>query len=283
MDGVGLGSVLGVTTKRFRVLGAATAAIFAAALLTSCVVWDGEPGPSFTPSQSPTAEASPQTPCLATVVYPNLPVWELNAELPIVGASPEYVQAEVGVIRGTADCGLEMQARAAARDCPVPVAPSTETLDAMLGSTPDAVTASEFDRGSTAAISELVTGRTTDGGGYQYRLSAWHYPDKAAAQASQVPELVRTCTGSTTQQFGPVTAQTLYDGDEPYLIAFVDGSTAYLIESIHNKAPDGTITKIAHTPTGLLPSDAMSVIANWWLHYGAEPIDAPDETESSAT
>ena len=176
-----------------------------------------------------------------------------------------------------------MQARATARDCPLPVAPSTETLDTMLGTTPDAVTASEFDRGSTAAISELVTGRTTDGGGYQYRLSAWQYPSKTAAEESQIPELVRTCTGSSTQQFGSVTAEALYDGDEPYLIAFVDGSTAYLIESIRNEAPDGTVTKIADTPTGLLPSDAMSVITKWWLHYGAQPVEPPEETGSSAT
>lgn len=278
-----MGSVLGVTTTRLRAWGAAAAVILGAASLTACASWNNEPWPGFTPSQSPTAQADHETPCLAAVVYPNLPVWELNADLPIVGASPEYVQAEVGVIRGTADCGLEMQARAAARDCPVPVAASPETLDSMLGSTPDAVTASEFDRGSTAAISELVTGRTADGGGYQYRLSAWQYPDEAAAHASQVPELVETCTGSTIQRFGTVKARALYEGDEPYLIAFIDDATAYLIESIRNEAPDGTITKIADTPTGLLSSRAMSTIVEWWLHYGAQPLDASEGTGIAAT
>lgn len=215
-------------------------------------------------------------------MYPDLPVWELNAELPIGGVSPEYIQAEVGVIRGTADCGIGMQARALPRDCPVPRAPSTATIDSMLGTTPDAITTSEFLRGSTAAISELVTGRTSDGGGYQYRLSAWQYPNDEVARSSQVPDLVRTCTGAVSQHLVATDAVVLYDGEEPYLLAFVDGSTSYLIESIRNEAPDGSVTRIADTPTGLLPADAIDVIGDWWLQYGARPIVSSSAVSASA-
>ena len=52
-------------------------------------------------------------------------------------------------------------------------------------------------------------------------------------------------------------------------------------ERWHNEAPDGAITRITDTPTGLRPSDAVSVLTTRWMDYGAQPIEAAGQGEGS--
>lgn len=263
---------------RVRKMAMRTAAILVVLLvgagLVGCTTWPIRAALDPTPSVAPQA-GTDLAPCLDQLSYPNLPVWDLNASLPIEGVAIEYIQSELGMSRGD-DCSATPGIRAFPRECPVWSAPSEVTIDAMLGSTPDEVTTTEFARGSTAAITETVTGHTTDGGGFQYRMSSWQYPSAEAAAGSLIPELVAACTGAVHETVDGVDRVAVYDGAEPYLIAFVSGATSYLIESIRNVTPDGTAARIRDTPTGLLPATAMKAIQEWWTSYGTTVLPSPE-------
>ena len=261
---------MSVHTHPLRAAGASVLAI-AGLALAGCTVF---PLDTVAPDPDPTGSsaAGEPTPCLNTINYPELPVWELNASLPIAGVSLEYTQYELGVTRGS-DCSGGPRAVAVERACPVWTAHAEQTVDAMLDSSPDTVTLTEFARGSTAAITETVTGRTDDGGSFQYRMTAWQYPSADDAKQSIVPQLVEACTGATRETVGGVDRVAVYEGTEPHLVSFVDGDVSYLIESIRNISPDGTVAAISDTPSGLLPVSAIADIQAWWIRYGATHLD----------
>jgi hypothetical protein len=210
------------------------------------------------PTSDPTTLWSPG-PCLGEVSYPELPVWELNAALPVDGVAIEYVQYEFAVGRGPGSCsGSGVQPVDA--ECPVQTSPAELTLDVMLGYNPDELTVSEYALGATGAIRELVTGHSANDGFFQYRMAAWHYDSQDAAEQTKIIDIVEACDGAI--QDGAQVA--VYEGDEPHRIAYLAGENVYLIESIRSIAPDGRVAHIDDTASGLLPAEAIAMIREWW-------------------
>jgi len=241
-------------------------ALLLAVVLSGCSTV-GDPAPTVEQPDSPSRSAAkPQAgACLGDVDYPELPVWDLNQELPITGdVTPEYIQSEIAVRRGTGPCPVTHLP--VDRSCEPWEGTSEMTVDAMLGSTPDEVTMVEFSRGATMAITETVNGSLADGGSFQYRMSAWRFADSADPQNSQILDLVAGCREA---EVGPDRV-TVTTGAEPHRIAYREDRTVYLIESIRHVRPDGTVSRIDETASGLLPSSAMEYIERWWTaHAGA--------------
>jgi hypothetical protein len=222
----------------------------AVAVLAGCTV---APAPTSDPtSWSP-------GPCLGEVSYPDLPVWELNETLPIKGVGIEYVQVELAVERGTGSCSAP-RVQPVEGECPVLTSRSEQTMDVMLGFTPDELTMSEFGLGAVGAISETVTGHADDDGVFQYRMTAWLYESDDDAVQTKIIDIVAACDGALRD--GDEVA--VYEGDEPHRVAYRAGDTVFLIESIRNIAPDGSVARIGDTPSGLLPAEAIATIREWW-------------------
>ena len=231
-------------------IGRALLVVAGAALLAGCTaapVPTSDP-PSWTPG-----------PCLGDVSFPDLPVWELNETLPIDGVAIEYIQYELAVDRGPGSCsGSRVQPIEG--DCPVQTSRAENTMDVMLGYTPDELTNAEFELGATGAITETVTGHSANDGVFQYRMTAWHYESDDAAEGTKILDIVGECEGAIRD--GDEVA--VYEGDEPHRIAYRAGDTVFLIESIRNIAPDGSLAHIDDTASGLLPAEAIATIREWW-------------------
>jgi hypothetical protein len=208
-------------------------------------------------------------PCLGNVSYPELPVWELNEALPVEGVTIEYVQSELAVARGPGSCSAS-QVHPIEAACPVQTSRAEDTMDVMLGYSPDELTISEFELGATGAITETVTGHAANGGVFQYRMTAWHYDSQAAAEKTKIIDIVGACDGATRD--GEEVA--VYEGDEPHRVAYRAGDTVYLIESIRNIAPDGSVARIDDTATGLLPANAIATIREWWTTRASDHYDS---------
>jgi hypothetical protein len=244
-----------------KALGSAVATLVALATLAGCTAAEA-------PSPEPSPTSSAGEPCLGEVTYPDLPVQELNAKLPIAGVLDDFVQYELAIKRGAGACA-EPIAETAQRSCPLLQSTSENTADVMLDRSPDRVTEAEFARGATQALSETVTGRTVDGGAFQYRVTAWRYGDPDTARDSFVTDLVGLCEGSVKATFGGVEAIAVYAGDEPRLVTWSKGSVVMLYESIENVAPNGVVGRITDTDSGLLPDDAVALIHDWWTEHAA--------------
>ncbi len=216
-------------------------------------------GCTAAPAPTPDPTAWSPGPCLGDVSFPDLPVWELNETLPVEGVGIEYVQVELAVARGPGSCSAP-RVQPVESDCPVMTSRSEQTIDAMLGFTPDELTMSEFALGATGAISETVTGRAVGDSVFQYRMTAWHYESDDDAAQTKILDIVAACDGAIRD--GDEVA--VYEGDEPHRVAYRAGDTVYLIESIRNIAPDGSVAHIDDTASGLLPAEAVATIRVWW-------------------
>jgi hypothetical protein len=224
-----------------------------------------------TAAPAPTSDPTSWSPgpCLGDVSYPELPVWELNEALPVDGVTIEYVQSELAVARGPGSCSAS-QVQPIEGECPVQTSRAEDTMDVMLGYSPDELTIAEFELGATGAITETVTGHAANGGVFQYRMTAWHYTSDDAAEKTKIIDIVGACDAAV--RHGAEVA--VYEGDEPHRVAYRAGDTIYLIESIRNIAPDGSVAHIDDTASGLLPADAIATIRDWWTtrvsdHYGS--------------
>lgn len=240
-------------------------AALVAVLLSGCTATSA-PDPNVTPT------AAIKQPCLGEVGFPGLPVWELNAELPVANVGPEYIQYELAVERGPGTCA-DTDTSHLSYGCAVQTGPAEQTIDEMLGRSPDDLTASEFANGATAAITETVTGRTSTGGAFQYRMTAWHFPTEAETEASHIIAIVAGCDGAVVDRMADLAL--VFDGDEPHVLAYREGSEVFLVESIRNLAPDGSVASIDDTESGLLPVAAVQTIREWWTAHASDYFDSP--------
>lgn len=229
----------------------------------------------------PAADTKPPAPCLGRLSFPGLPLQKLNLSLPVHGIRPDYTQYEVATDRGSGPC--DEPGPVARHICPLLVSRSEDTISRQLGGTPEQITEFEFARGATASLLELVTGRTADHGAFQYRVTAWHHPDEA--EESYVIRAVEACQGMTRSSVSGAKAPTLFDGHEPYLVAYRSGPDVFLIESIRNVEFDGSVSRIRETDSGLLPGAAIKRVRAWWTAQAAayfaehdgrhEPLSVP--------
>jgi hypothetical protein len=226
------------------------------AALTGCV---GESTPNVT-------DAAAAGACLGDVFYPGLPVEQLTRSLPVRDVTAEFVQTELGVLRGPGPC-VAPAPRPLARDCPVVESRSEDTIGVMLDRSSDDLTAGEFTLGATIALTELVTGRTADGSAFQFRMSAWN------GLETNVLDIVTACNGSVVERVGGIDRVAVYTGDEPHIVAFQMNECVFLIESIRGVAPDGSVARIPDTASGLLSTAAIGRIQEWWVHYASGVFD----------
>lgn len=196
--------------------------------------------------------------------YPGLPVEELTRALPVRGVSQEFIQTELGVVRGSGAC-VDSGHPPLERECPVLESRSEDTIGVMLDRSPDELTTGEFAAGATVALTELVTGRTDDGSVFQFRMSAWYAGDSTA-----VLDIVAACAGAVQEQVDGIDRVAVYEGSEPHIVAFRSGPDVFLIESIRSIAPDGAVARIADTASGLLSFEAIGRIQAWWVAYAGE-------------
>ncbi|MGN6502388.1 MAG: hypothetical protein ACTHKX_05720 [Pseudolysinimonas sp.] len=237
--------------------GLAVAAVVALMAVSGCAAVEPR-----SPVPSPTSAAS--GPCLGEVTYPDLPVQELNATLPVAGVLDDFVQYELEIERGSGPCA-EPTAETSTRACPLLQSTAENTADVMLDRSPDSVTEAEFSRGATRALSETVTGRTADGGTFQYRMTAWRYEEPDAARDSFVAHLVGLCEGAVDTTFADTAATAVYAGDEPRLVTWSDGERACgdRVGRGHRAGVTAHTTASPHTPpsTPATPSSAPGTSA----------------------
>lgn len=256
-------------TARMAIVGALT-------ILVGCTTADGSSEPSTgsttrqqLPSMSfaPTPDSSATGQCLGPVSYPNLPAWELNALLPVGEVAEDYVQVEYAMDRGGGLCETTTSSDAVLLNaCAVLSGESQNTIDLMLGTTTDAITEGEFAGGARAMVTELVSGKLSDGvSSFQYRMTAYSYSLQGEARGSALLDRVASCKGVRDMSGAGDRRYVAVDQGDTHLVATHFGTTVVLIEVIDQLGADGSRRTIPTTASGRLPTEAVLVIEDWWI------------------
>lgn len=234
-----------------RWVAVAACGTVALVVLAACFA-PASPTPTMSADATVLAEAgADQGNCLGEVDYPGLPVWELNEELPLDGVTIEYVQRELRVSRGSGPCSNTSPIRVArAPRCTPLTGDSAEVVDVMLWHQADSLTEVSFAGGAVGALSETVTGHTSENGSFHYRMTAWAYPSHDEAASAPIFDLIRDCPGVRSEREEGIDRLTLFEGDEPHTVAVLRGDMALLLESIVNIGPDGAPATLRSTASG---------------------------------
>jgi len=199
--------------------------------------------------------------------YPDVPVHELNATLPVDALDAGFSQSELQLWRGdTSACGGSIPTPIVAA-CSVTEIDFQNPTPIILWRGADQLAAAIFAEGATGMLYEEVSGGTTYGGVFRYQLTAWRYPTEAAAAESGLFDLVTDCGGTPTDLQG-LPALALAQGGDPFLVAYRVGAYVYTVDNRIGPDENGVEHPLADTETGRLPAQALSTIATWWATHG---------------
>jgi len=220
--------------------------------------------PTVLASESPAPDAGT---CLDVEPYPDVPVHELNATLPVDALDAGFSQSELQLWRGdTSACGGSIPTPIVAA-CSVTEIDFQNPTPIILWRGADQLAAAIFAEGATGMLYEEVSGGTTYGGVFRYQLTAWRYPTEAAAAESGLFDLVTDCGGTPTDLQG-LPALALAQGGDPFLVAYRVGAYVYTVDNRIGPDENGVEHPLADTETGRLPAQALSTIATWWATHG---------------
>ncbi|WP_139821028.1 hypothetical protein [Krasilnikoviella flava] len=192
-------------------------------------------------------------------------MWELNDRLPVDNVDVAYVQEELAVeLDDQASC-LSSLPEPVADECTLVDLPVEEGRGIVLWRPAEQVSDAMFAEGAKRSVYEDVTGRTKDGGTFRYRMNAWSFGDEEEAKHSTIFDAITAC-GASTERVGGADYSILEKDGEIYLLAYHNAGNVYLVETRIGRDDNNKPETIRDTPTGVLPSEAFEVIADWWAH-----------------
>lgn len=250
--------------------------VIAAILVSYCLLLSAcSPEAQQTQPPSPTASSTPSAAgegCIGDIEYPELPVSDVNASLPLDGIEPDFTRAELLVRRSSGECKTANAIPSSESACAVLTGPSESNINVMLGRNSDDVLADQFAAGAVSAISETVTGRARDGE-FTYRMSAWDFGDEGTAKSAPVLSALATCPSLQSQGIAGYEVLVISDGDEPSAVLFRGEQFVFLIESIRRVGVDGSEARLSTTASGLLPFSAVATIVEWWVDVAPRALE----------
>ncbi len=187
-----------------------------------------------------------------------LPVEESLDGMPGVERGPEYTAGVALFERGDGACA-PAGTEAVNALCAPQVA--RDGVSAYL-----APTDHMFAAGAASQIQASVSGRSTKGDQFVYRMSAWRFDSSAAAQKAPLIDAVAACDGVVSTPSDEGQRLELRDGDEPYLRLDVEGDRIFAFQSLRLSDAPGLRT----TSSGLLPAIAVDHIEQWWRLHGTD-------------
>ncbi|MFE6720175.1 hypothetical protein ACFVDU_21670 [Streptomyces albidoflavus] len=196
---------------------------------------------------------------MVTDAYPELPVYEVNARLPVKDIDIAYTQAELRLSRGKGRCDPAPSA-ALRPECEPVVGAPEEASEIVLWREGDDFARQLFADGAESFLTEGMTGRTTAGQAFRYRLTAVTYGSPGAAAKSPLFKTVRACDPEEEEFLGSPRS-VLRQGDEPFLVAHRQGRHIVLIET---RTGGKKTDRLPDTASGLLPSAAVNMLDEWW-------------------
>ncbi|MDC0772877.1 hypothetical protein POF73_39290 [Streptomyces sp. HD] len=200
-----------------------------------------------------------ETSCIVTEAYPELPLYDVNARLPVKDVDAAYTQAELRLSRGTGKCDPS-SASPVWRECEAISGSPEASVETVLWRDGEDMARELFARGAESLLTEDMTGRTSKGNAFRYRLTAVGYDGSDAAAKSPVFEIVKKCQPSKETLLG-LDRFVLRKGGEPFLVAYQDGSRVLLIET---RTGDSPSDRLPDTKSGLLPAKAVDMLGEWW-------------------
>lgn len=215
-----------------------------------------------TPEPSPSRSGT----CARLVLdQPELPAWEINETLPIKDVDVAFTQRELRFEAGGGPCADD-PAVAVVDECRLVAGLYDPGSDLILWRGAFAFADQEIAAGARHILAEEVTGRTVDDETFHWRAVAVEYPDSAVATASPAWNIINACDDLQLDQVYS-DAASLSEGDEPYLVAKIVGSTLYLVETwigTEDKAP------LDDTESGLPPADAVGKMMTWVIDHAGD-------------
>lgn len=216
------------------------------------------------PQSAPAGEADEYCAELSTD-HPSFPTGDLLANLPVTELDGDSYLASQYRLARTADTCEPREPVAEASACALAIGDDEVLSTRILGRNEDDLAHQMFATGATRIISVDVTGSTHAGeGAFWLRFLETRFEDRGGAAAAAPLTIARGCTGDADQA-GPVV---LYDGDEPYLMAFQDRDRVLLVEARIVEF-EGVRWQYPETASGLLPKAALESALTWFGGWSA--------------
>lgn len=233
-------------------------------ILSACTTGSGRyqktPADTALPSSAHSSMSPSDAMCVTLGPYPELPVHELNARLPIKDVDHSYVQSELLLHRGPGQCESR-SANPIWPECEAVTGSSEILTETVLWRNGDELVTELFAAGAVSFLTEDVTGKTKQGNIFRYRITAVMYDSADAAAKSPVFDIVEKCDRLARELHLGFERLVLRSGSEPFFITYQDDYRVLIIESAIVESASGSIPD---TPSGLLPMNAINIIDEWW-------------------